>query len=143
MRFLNHDEVAAIAAEIGKRYRALVLVATYSGLRAGGLQGLRRRDVDLLHRTITVTQQLVESLDRHLGDDGFEQAGPYGMVATAPRANRSASRTSEGGTGDRRANGPASVSCGSTTSATHAHRSPSSQALTCWYCSECLDSLRR
>jgi integrase len=112
MRFLNHDEVAAIAEHIDRRYRALVLVAAYCGLRAGELRGLRRRDVDLLHRTITVNQQLVdasgggfelrplktrrsrrsvsvpahvlESLELHLGAEGFAQPRPDGIVFSAP-----------------------------------------------------------
>ena len=58
MRFLSHDEVATLAEAIGPRYRALVLVAAYSGLRAGELIGLRRHRVDLMHRTITVVEQV-------------------------------------------------------------------------------------
>lgn len=53
MRFLSHEEVATLAEAIDPRYRALVLVAAYSGLRAGELIGLRRHRVDLLRRTIT------------------------------------------------------------------------------------------
>lgn len=48
MRFLSHDEVATVAAVIDPRYRALVLVAAYAGLRAGELGALRRSHVDLL-----------------------------------------------------------------------------------------------
>ncbi len=58
MRFLSHDEVAALAAAIDPRYRALVLLAAYSGLRAGELAALRRKHVDLLHRTVTVVEQV-------------------------------------------------------------------------------------
>jgi integrase len=36
----------------------LVLVAAYSGLRAGELSALRGKHVDLLHRTITVVEQV-------------------------------------------------------------------------------------
>jgi integrase len=43
MRFLSHDEVATLAAVIDPRYRALVLVAAYTGLRAGELGALRRK----------------------------------------------------------------------------------------------------
>lgn len=46
MRFLSHDEVATLAATIDPRYRAFVLVAAYTGLRAGELIGLRRKHVD-------------------------------------------------------------------------------------------------
>jgi len=58
MRFLTHEEVATLASAIDARYRALVFVAAYSGLRAGELIALRRKHVDLLHRTITVTEQV-------------------------------------------------------------------------------------
>ena len=39
----------------------LVVLAAWSGLRWGELAGLTRRRVDLLHGTITVVEQLVES----------------------------------------------------------------------------------
>jgi integrase len=58
MRFLSHEEVATLAEGIDPRYRALVLVAAYSGLRAGELIGLRRHRVDLLRRTISVVEQV-------------------------------------------------------------------------------------
>ena len=63
MRFLSHDEVATLADAIGERYRALVLVAAYGGLRAGELIALRRRHLDLLRRTVSVVEQ-VQYLDR-------------------------------------------------------------------------------
>ncbi len=62
MRFLTHEEVATLASAIDDRYRALVFVAAYTGLRAGELTALRRHHVDLLHRTISVTEQ-VQHLD--------------------------------------------------------------------------------
>lgn len=64
MRFLTHEEVATLAAAIDARYRALVYVAAYAGLRAGELIGLRRSHIDLLRRTITVVEQ-VQYIDRH------------------------------------------------------------------------------
>ena len=60
MRFLDHEEVACPAEAVGDRHRAFVLVAAYCGPRPGELRGLRRRDIDLLHRTITLTQHLVD-----------------------------------------------------------------------------------
>lgn len=62
MRFLTHEEVALLADTIDERYRALVLVAAYCGLRASELVGLRRHHVDLLRRTLTVVEQ-VQYLD--------------------------------------------------------------------------------
>lgn len=66
MRFLSHDEVATLASTIDGRYRALVLVAAYSGLRAGELIALRRKHVDLLRRTITVVEQVQYISGKHL-----------------------------------------------------------------------------
>lgn len=66
MRFLSHDEVASLAAAMDPSYRALVLVAAYTGLRAGELIGLRRKQVDLLRRTITVVEQVQYIGGRHL-----------------------------------------------------------------------------
>jgi integrase len=51
MRFLTPAQVAALSEAIRPRYRALVLVAGYGGLRIGELAGLRRRRVDLLRGT--------------------------------------------------------------------------------------------
>jgi len=41
----------------------MLIVAAYVGLRFGELAGLRRRDVDLLHQRLVVTEQLVELAD--------------------------------------------------------------------------------
>jgi integrase len=109
MRFLTQGEVATLAAKIDARYRALVLVAAYTGLRAGELMGLRRRHLDLLRRTITVTEQVqyiggrhqvltpktaagkrsvavpatvVRALEEHLA--AYAEPGPEGLVFTAP-----------------------------------------------------------
>jgi integrase len=65
MRFLSHEDVATLAAAIDIRYRAFVLVAAYTGLRAGELIGLRTRQVDLLRRTITVVEQVQYIGGRH------------------------------------------------------------------------------
>jgi integrase len=75
MRFLTHEEVATLAAAIDARYRALVYVAAYTGLRAGELIALRRSHVDLLRRTIAVVEQ-VQYLDRrHLVSPPKSAAG--------------------------------------------------------------------
>jgi integrase len=60
MRFATVAEVAALAGAIPQRFRALVLVAAYTGLRWGELAGLRVKRVDLLHGRITVAEQLLE-----------------------------------------------------------------------------------
>ncbi len=51
------EQVWDVAERIGDRYRVLVLVAGFVGLRVGELLGLERRHVNVLHRTITVEQQ--------------------------------------------------------------------------------------
>jgi integrase len=60
MRFLNPAEVARLADAIGPRYRALVLLGAYGGLRMGELAGLRRGRVDLLRGTVDVAEIVVE-----------------------------------------------------------------------------------
>jgi hypothetical protein len=60
MRFLTPAQVAALAEVIDGRYRALVLVGAYGGLRIGELAGLRRSRVDLLRGTVQVAEIVVE-----------------------------------------------------------------------------------
>jgi integrase len=60
MRIATVEQVAAIAEQVPARYRALVLVAAFGGLRWGELAGLRRRRVDLKRGIVTVAEQLVE-----------------------------------------------------------------------------------
>ncbi|MFJ2646589.1 tyrosine-type recombinase/integrase [Streptomyces sp. NPDC087420] len=54
------QEVYAVAAAIQPRYRALVLLAAFSGLRWGELVGLRRRDLDLAGGTLRVRRNVAE-----------------------------------------------------------------------------------
>jgi integrase len=72
MRFLTHEELALLAEKTDERYRALVLVAGYTGLRSGELMALRRHHVDLLRRTISVTEQV-----QHIGGQ---------LVVSAPKS---------------------------------------------------------
>jgi integrase len=60
MRVATVAQVAALAEAIHPRFRALVLVAAYAGLRWGELVGLRVKRVDLLHGRITVAEQATE-----------------------------------------------------------------------------------
>jgi integrase len=60
MRVATVAQVAALAEVIDPRFRALVLVAAYAGLRWGELVGLRAKRVDLLHQRITVAEQATE-----------------------------------------------------------------------------------
>jgi integrase len=60
MRFCSPEQVADLAANIDPWYRCMVLTAAYTGLRWGELAGLKRRRVDLLHRELSVLEQLSE-----------------------------------------------------------------------------------
>lgn len=61
MLFLTVKQVAALADAIDKHYRALVLMAVYSGLRWGELAGLKVSRLDVINRTVTVTHQLTKT----------------------------------------------------------------------------------
>ena len=110
MRFLGPAEVARLAGAIDPRYRALVLLGAYGGLRIGELAGLQRRRVQLLAGTVEVVEVAVEvagrlhvgppktrasrrtvglprlvvaELERHL--DAYVAAEPTAAVFTAPQ----------------------------------------------------------
>jgi integrase len=54
------DEVFALAGAIEPRFRALVLLATFTGIRWGEAIALRRRHVDLSRRTLRVEASVSE-----------------------------------------------------------------------------------
>lgn len=56
MRFLNVDEVNRIADVVLERYRALVLLLAWSGLRFGEAAALRAENLDLLRGRLQVTE---------------------------------------------------------------------------------------
>jgi integrase len=58
-RFLNADEVTALANAAGKD-RVLVLVLAYCGLRFGEAAALRVADLDLLRRRIRVERSVTD-----------------------------------------------------------------------------------
>jgi integrase len=60
MKVLTPDQVHQLADAIDARYRVMVLVAAYTGLRWGETAGLRLSDVDILRRTINVGGTLTE-----------------------------------------------------------------------------------
>jgi integrase len=53
-------EVEAIAAAIEPRYRVLVLLGAWSGLRWGELAGLSRQRVDRLHGVVHVVESMIQ-----------------------------------------------------------------------------------
>jgi integrase len=59
MRFLSPQEAVALAETIDPWFKALVYTAIETGMRWSELVGLRRRQVNLLKRTVTVIEQLV------------------------------------------------------------------------------------
>jgi Phage integrase family len=60
MRYLAPAEVSRLADAIDPRYRAVVLLGAYGGLRAGELFGLRVPRLDLPAQRLDVVEQVVE-----------------------------------------------------------------------------------
>jgi integrase len=58
--FLNPGQVADLADAVDARYRAMILLGAYGGLRSGELFGLRRDRVDRLRGRIEVSEITVE-----------------------------------------------------------------------------------
>jgi integrase len=58
--YLTHAQVGALAALAGD-YEGLVLLLAYTGLRWGEAVGLRVRDLDLLRRRVTVSENAVQA----------------------------------------------------------------------------------
>lgn len=105
--------VLELADAIEQRYRAIVLLAGFAGLRTGETLGLRRCDVDLLHAEVHIRQQaqeitgsgrvvippkseagrrtvalpavVVDSLEQHLALYGT--SGPEAPLFTGPELN--------------------------------------------------------
>ena len=57
---LDTETVLALTEAIGPRFRCLVLLGGFGGLRTGELLGLQRQDIDPLHGTVTVVRQAHE-----------------------------------------------------------------------------------
>jgi integrase len=66
--WLEPEMIDALAAACPPPNGLAVLVMGYQGLRFGELAGLRRRNVDLLHRRLSVTDTVVELSGRLLAD---------------------------------------------------------------------------
>jgi integrase len=58
--YLTHRQVSGLAAAAG-RYEALVLLLAYTGLRWGEATGLRVRDLDMLRKRATVSENAVQA----------------------------------------------------------------------------------
>ncbi|MGO9298703.1 MAG: tyrosine-type recombinase/integrase [Streptosporangiaceae bacterium] len=57
---LTVSQVYALADAVGERYRALILLAVFGSLRWGELAALRRMDIDITTRSVTVHRSLTE-----------------------------------------------------------------------------------
>jgi integrase len=86
MRFLKPEEIQAIAEAVPKRYRALVLLLGYGGLRIGETTALRVQNLDLLRGRVQVVEAFTEvSAGLILGET---KGG--GRAVTLPRVVRDA-----------------------------------------------------
>src|SRR4051794_15415314 len=65
MRFLAPAAIHRLTQAMHPRYRALVLVASYGGLRIGELAALRRTAIDLALGTVRVVETLSECRGIH------------------------------------------------------------------------------
>lgn len=109
-RFLSQQEVELLAGAMHERYRALVLVGAFAGLRWGEAAGLTRENVDVLRsrvrvvttavevrgrvtlgsepktrrsrRTVPIARAVMRELERHL--DEFTAPQRDALVFTAP-----------------------------------------------------------
>ena len=77
-------QVAALADTVDPRYRAMVLLATWAGLRFGETAGLKRFDVDLSAATIRVDRQLVELQGGKLIEGPPKTAAGRRLIALPP-----------------------------------------------------------
>jgi integrase len=83
MRHVSIPQLHALAEAVPGRYRALVLVAGYGGLRWGELVGLRRRRVDLAGARIYVVEQVAEVAGKFIVSPPKAAAGQRVVVLPA------------------------------------------------------------
>lgn len=74
-RFLTPTEVAHLAGAIDSRYRGLVFLGAYGGLRIGEMVGLTVGSIDPLGATVKVFTQIVEVAGRQIPGPPKTQAG--------------------------------------------------------------------
>lgn len=88
---LTVRQVFGLGEAIAPRYRALVLLATFTSLRWGELCALRRRDVDLDTRTVRVERTLTELQNGELtfgppkSNAGYRTVGYPELIAAEVR----------------------------------------------------------
>jgi integrase len=82
MRHVSIQQLTALAEAVPARYRALILVAGFGGLRWAELVGLRRRHVDLAGARLHVVQQAAEVAGKFIVGPPKTEAGR--RVVTLP-----------------------------------------------------------
>jgi integrase len=82
MRHVTIPQLHALAGAVPGRYRAMVLVAGYGGLRWAELVGLRRRHVDLTGARLHVVEQAAEVAGKFIVSPPKTEAGR--RVVTLP-----------------------------------------------------------
>jgi integrase len=60
MKILTPEQIASLAGAINQRYRALIILKAYAGLRIAEIAGLRRHRIDLLRGHVRVAEIAVE-----------------------------------------------------------------------------------
>jgi integrase len=79
-RFYTREEVDQVAAEVDERYRAVVLMLAYTGLRWGELVGLHMVNLHMLTRRVDVRQTITE-VDGHFAAKAYpKQAASHRSV---------------------------------------------------------------
>jgi len=88
MRHIGVPELLRLAGLVPDRYRTMVLLAGFGGLRWGELVGLRRRHVELADATVTVAGQVTEVAGRFIVGPPKTSAGlrtvPLPVVVLTP-----------------------------------------------------------
>lgn len=82
-QFLIPVEVELLAATIEPRYKALVLLAAYSGVRWGEATALRVEDFDFLRRSVTIQRTLTE-VGGHLTTNPPKTARSIRRISLSP-----------------------------------------------------------
>ena len=87
LRVITEIEIARLADAIDVRFRALVYLACYAGLRAGELFGLKWSNLDLRDRRVSVSNTVVETngqlhIDQPPKSDAGRRSVPLSRAAT-------------------------------------------------------------
>jgi integrase len=83
MRHVSIPQLHELAEAVPGRYRALVLVAGYGGLRWGELVGLRRRRIDLAAARVHVVEQVAEVAGKFIVSPPKTAAGQRVVILPA------------------------------------------------------------